>query len=143
VPEFLVFEWLELVEDRQQDHGRQLGQKNGNGDKSRPPEQPPVVGKLPDDPVEQLDQKRGDNDAHEKTLDLVPDPGARLLVREAVTVFQPEAVVVESQAEHFADQGQYEDIEDDRQHITLKGAPVGEIANRAAPARNDENEEET
>src|SRR5258708_13866003 len=82
--EVLILQRLKLVEDRKQHHRRKLRDKHYNSQKSYPRQDPPVLRKLPNDEVHQLDQSRGKYGADQESFDLIPNPSSKLLVRKLV-----------------------------------------------------------
>jgi hypothetical protein len=53
-----------------------------------------------------------------------------------------ESVIVQAEAQHFADQQQQQDeIKKNRKSIVLRAQPVGKIAQPSRPARNQQNDQ--
>src|SRR5581483_4103406 len=57
-------------------------------------------------------------------------------------MFQPESVIVESDANRFADYQQHGDIEENGKSVTLAGSPVGQIAQGTTPPGNQEDDQQ-
>src|SRR2546430_1600400 len=78
--EVLILQRLKLVEDWKQHHRRKLRDKHYNCQKSYPRQNPPVLRKLPNDEVQQLDQSRGQYCTDQKSFEFIPNPSPQFLV---------------------------------------------------------------
>src|SRR6202030_3439627 len=80
---------------------------------------------------------------YQKTFGLIPQPRAKFLCGELKLSLQPEAVVVKPKAQCFADQKQEEQIQEDGQRVVLQSPAQGQIAQPAAPARDQQNHQKS
>ena len=141
--EFFVFQWFKFVENRKQYHWRNLSKQHHESEEHRPRDQPPVLRGLAHQHVEQFHHYRGHDQADQKALAFVPEPGAKLLVGEVIAVLQAETVVLERSPQHFADQHQHQNIEEDGEGVVLRSAALGQIAQRSGPSGGQEHNQQS
>jgi len=90
---------------------------------------------LTDDEIQQLGNDRRQDDANQKSFDLVPNPGTQPLIGELEAVFEAESIEVEPQAKQFAHHHQHQQVQKHCQRVVLKCRPIGEVAQGTAPSR--------
>src|ERR1039457_1861360 len=118
--EFFVLEWLEFVKNWKKHNRRELRGQYKESEENNPCDHPPVLRGLAHQHVEQFDHNRGHDQADQKALAFVPEPGAESLVGQVIAVLEPETVVLERSSQHFADQEQQHDVKENGERVDRK-----------------------
>jgi hypothetical protein len=79
--QFLFLQRLKLVEDGKQHHRRNLRQGHKQHDESAPGHQPPLPRPHAQHVIDDFHHDAGKHQADQKSLHLVPQPRAQLLIR--------------------------------------------------------------
>ena len=138
----IILQRLELVEDRQQHHGRKLRHQQEQPDEDGPGDDPPALRRDADDGVNNLDHDRAQHQVKQPAFALVPQPAAHFLVRQMVLALEPVADDVERCAQDFGDDGEHQHVEEDSEEIMLARALVGPVAQRARPPGNQQHDQQ-
>jgi hypothetical protein len=86
--QLFAFQRLELVKNREQHYGSNLRDEYKQDQEHGPGDQPPVRG-LANGIVEQLNHDRAQDQPDHPAFQLIPSPGAKLLVGQSIAVLQP------------------------------------------------------
>src|SRR5579859_5489993 len=78
--ELRILERLEFVKNRKKNHGKELLPQHNQPHERYPCDQPPILGELTHNRVEQLDNNGRQPRAHQKPLGLIPYPCSQLQV---------------------------------------------------------------
>src|SRR5690242_9255124 len=89
-------------------------------------------------PIDQFHEHRADYQRDNPGFSLIPQPAADSLVRQVVAMFEAESVIVEAEAENFADGQKHGEVEKDSKWIMLACAAVGPIAQGPRPVGREQ-----
>ena len=137
----IIVERLELIEERKQHDWRELDDEQEQAHKHRPRNHPPALRSDADDAVDDFYQNRAENKSDQPALELVPQPGAHLLVRQFVLVLQPKPKVVEGSAQHLHDQREHQHVKEHCQEVVLSCPVIRPVAKRSGPARHQQHDQ--
>src|SRR5208283_5412150 len=140
--EFFVFQRLEFVKNWEKHNRRELREQDKESEENNPCDHPPVLRSLAHQQVEQFDYDRGHDQADQKALAFVPEPGAECLVGQVIAVLDPETAVLQRSSQHFADQEQHHDVKENGERVILRSATFRQIAERSGPAGGQEHNEQ-
>src|SRR6185436_9786343 len=142
--ERFAVERLELVEERQQQHRRQLHEADHDNREDGRRRDPPPIGIPADERAD--DQRRGqpEHQRHESRLGVIEPPPRGGLRGQAITPFERHALVErEGQADRLVDEREQDDVDRERQHERRAGERRGVGAQRGGRAAEDEREQQT
>src|SRR5262249_20139113 len=140
----VAVERLHGVEERKQQHRREVGQDDDQRREHDAAREPPCRGPRAHRRVDELRRAGAEEEPDAERLRLVGDPGAKRLVRQVVAAFeQKSAVEDEWKACGFVEQRQKDDEDEDDEDILkrrrrIAGPCPGDVAQRRTPAGQEQ-----